>query len=266
MKRLKLTIFLCISSLALLSQKVQIVRQYDVPASRQAVAVDDDFFYVVNNMSLTKHDKKDGRLLATWKDPDSLVHHLNSGIVIDGKLYTCNSNYPESPMASSIEVFDPKTLEHIGHHSFGISNGSATWIDYFEGHWYVVFAHYTGRGADGEKDNSWTRITKFNKDWIQTESWIFPKPLLTKFGTRSNSGGFILRDGTIFCTGHDEPEIYVLKFPKTGYTLQWVGTIPMGAEGQGISYEEEEGSLLIYGIIKKDGKVIVTRVSDPQSR
>ncbi len=122
-------------------------------------------------------------------------------------------------MASSIEWFDPETMTHADNHSFGIWNGSATWIDRYAGDWYAAFAHYTGGGSSEGKDNRWIRLARFDEEWRQVESRIFTKKLIEHFGTRSNSGGFIL-DGKIYCTGHDEPELYVLEFPEKGYEFQ----------------------------------------------
>jgi hypothetical protein len=62
-------------------QEADVVRRYDVPEARQGVAVDEEFFYVMNNDNLTKHRKSDGALVKTWWDEDSLLHHLNSGII-----------------------------------------------------------------------------------------------------------------------------------------------------------------------------------------
>ncbi|MFC2081117.1 hypothetical protein ACFLR8_02790 [Bacteroidota bacterium] len=241
-------------------ERGMIIRSYDVPSSKQGVAVDSLCFYVINNSSITKHHKSDGRMLKLWEDEDTLIHHLNSGIIIDGKLYTVNSNYPDFPMASSIEIFDPESLDHINNHSFGIFNGSATWMDEHNGYWFVAFAHYTGRGSDPGKSNAWTRLVKFNREWTQLESWIFPKELISKFESRSNSGGVILSDGRILCTGHDNYEVYVLEFPQKGYTLNWTGTIPVGSYGQGIAYEKVDNSEYIYGVIKSENKVVVTKI------
>ena len=243
------------------NQKTTVLREYNIASAKQAVAVDSSFFYVVNNSSISKHLKSNGELVSSWVDNDSILHHLNSGIIIDDKLYSCNSNYPESPMASSIEIFDPKTMKHIGNHSFGIFNGSATWLDKFEDYWYVAFAHYTGRGSEPGKNNTWTRLVKFDEQWRQIESWIFPEKLVEQFETKSNSGGVILSDGRILCTGHDNFEIYVLKFPEKGYTLKWTATIPVGSFGQGIAYEKQGISELIYGIIKKENKVVVSKIN-----
>lgn len=234
------------------------VKRYKVPASEQGVAVDEQHFYVINNNSITKHSKKDGTLIALWADSTGVIKHLNSGIIINRKLYCTNSNYPESPMASSIEVFDPKTLTHIGNHSFGILNGSATWIDLYEGYWYVGFAHYTGQGATESKDNTWTRLVRFDKEWRQIASWIFPQEVIEAFQTRSNSGGFIDNDGLIYCTGHDVPTLYVLSFPQMGYTLQLEDTLQVANEGQGIALDDYGPEKLVYGIIRSENAVVVS--------
>jgi len=248
------------NSLLSQSKEAMIVRTYEVPSSRQGVAVDSLYFYVINNSSITKHLKSDGLMVGLWEDEDSLIHHLNSGIVIDGRLYAVNSNYPEFPMASSIEIFDAGTLKHIQNHSFGIFNGSTTWLDEYDGSWFVAFAHYTGSGSEPGKSNAWTRLVKFDREWRQLESWIFPKELLNRFDPKSNSGGLILPDGKIVCTGHDNFELYLLEFPKKGYTLNWINTLPVGSYGQGIAYEKIGNSEYIYGVIKKENRIVVTKI------
>jgi hypothetical protein len=262
MKRILLNILFIVFCTTLHSQSdsPNIVRTYQVTSSRQAVAVDSTYLYVINNSSITKHRKEDGKQVLAWEDKDSIIHHLNSGIIIDGKLYTINSNYPQIPMASSIEIFDPVTLSHIGNHSFGIFNGSATWLDEHEGYWYVAFAHYTGKASEPGKTNFWSRLVKFDKEFRQLESWIFPDKLIHSFGTMSNSGGVILPNGKILCSGHDNYELYLLDFPSKGYTLIWRDTYPVGSYGQGIAYELEGDSLLIYGVVKKENKVVVSRI------
>src|SRR5688500_10982329 len=128
-------------------QQAKEVRRFEVSQAKQAVAVDKDYFYVINNSSISKHRKNDGKLMASWDGTqEGMLTHLNSGMVIEGKLYCAHSNYPEEPMASSVEVFDTQTLEHIDNHSFGIMTGSATWIDHYQGYWWIGFAHYTGKG------------------------------------------------------------------------------------------------------------------------
>ncbi|NMH86845.1 YncE family protein [Flavivirga algicola] len=263
LKMYKKYVFLSIAFMLFLipsnAQEFKVVKTYEVQQAKQGVAVDGDYFYVVNNSNIVKYTRKASNQVKQWKDTSGAIKHLNSGIIINGKLYCTNSNYPESPMASSIEIFDPETLMHIDNVSLGIYIGSATWLDFYNGYWYVAFAHYTGRGSSEGKTNSWTQLVKFTKDWQRIEGWVFPKILIGKFGTRSNSGGFITKEGTIYATGHDDKELYKLKFPKIGHTLIWKNTYSIPYEGQGIALDAStEKSLTLFGIIKKDNKVIQT--------
>ncbi|HJT74001.1 MAG TPA: hypothetical protein VJ720_08285, partial [Chitinophaga sp.] len=166
------------------AQQAVELQQFKPAEAKQGVAVDAAHFYVINNSTITKHEKSGGRQVASWDGTKDSVKHLNSGIVIKGKLYCANSNYPQSPMAGSIEIFDAATLKHERSHSFGIGYGSVTWIDQRNGYWWVVFANYTGRGSSEGKDNRWTMLVKFTMEWQMVESWIFPPQVIERFGTR----------------------------------------------------------------------------------
>jgi hypothetical protein len=253
---------LFILPLGVQGQQVKEIRRFVVPQAKQAVAVDTDYFYVINNSSITKHRKEDGKLMASWDGTqEGILTHLNSGMVIGEKLYCAHSNYPDQPMASSIEVFDTRTLEHIDNHSFGIMIGSATWIDQYGEYWLVGFAHYSGKGASEGKDTRWTSVVKFNQEWQQVESWIFSKQLIDKFMPKSNSGGVIGKDGLLYCTGHDKAELYVLQIPDKGYTLQYLKTIPTTIEGQGIGLDKSiKDRLVFYGISRAGNTVIVNEI------
>lgn len=258
MRILFISIFIFFTN-QLTAQKVETVKVFTVEKAHQAVAVDESHFYVINNSEIVKYDKLTGRKISLWKDDSGEIKHLNSGVVIDGKLYCANSNFPEIPIASSIEIFDTRTMQHAGNYSFGIDIGSATWIDSYEGNWYVVFAHYPGKNSEPGKDNRWTQLVKFSPDGIRQESWIFPKELIEKFGNYSNSGGFFSSEGVIYATGHDDKELYLLSLPEKGYTLKWLGTIPAPFEGQGIAADPADSGV-IYGISRKNSQVIAGRL------
>jgi hypothetical protein len=243
------------------SQDAKEIRRFSISEVRQAVAVDKNHFYVINNSTITKHKKNDGELIAKWDGSASGVKHLNSGVVIKRRLYCANSNFPDSPMASSIEIFDVNTLRHIGTHSFGIFIGSATWIDKKGGDWYVGFAHYAGRGSTEGKDTRWTSVVKFSKKWHFVESWIFPENILEVFKPMSNSGAAWGNDGKLYCTGHDKPEIYVMEIPQIGYTLKHLRTIKAPSFGQGIAFDRTvKNKMLLYGISRQDNLVIVSEI------
>jgi len=124
--------------------KARIVDQFETFDARQGVAVDAHHFYAVNNFRITKHDKKSGKPLLQWDGgPESAepLIHLNSGMVLDGKLYAAHSNYPIWPMTSSLEIWDTETMKHIETHGFGVLLGSFAWIDRFENSWWGAFAN-----------------------------------------------------------------------------------------------------------------------------
>ena len=243
-------------------QQLDSIKSFDAPAARQAVAVSGNFLFAIDNVTIEQYDKATGQKLKTWKDDSGALKHLNSGLVLDNKLYCAHSNFPETPMASSIEVFDPETLEPIESHSLGIDIGSATWIDRFEGHWYIAFAHYSsGSGQESGKDNRWTQLVKFTDDWQRVGGWIFPKAIFEKFGNMSNSGGYITDEGDIIITGHDHKELYRLAFPKMGYTLQWTETWPAPFQGQGIAVDPEDKAI-IYGISRSQKKIVKARLPE----
>lgn len=250
-------VFLWLSLLptAALCQKIETHKVYPTTSAKQAVAVDSRFIYVINNAEILKLDKSSGQQVGIWQDSSGNIKHLNSGVIVENKLYCANSNFPETPMASSIEIFDPVTMSPIGSHSFGIDIGSATWIDWYEGHWYVVFAHYTGHGGEAGKTNQWTQLIKYTPDWVRVGGWIFPEDLIQKFDHYSNSGGFLSSEGKIYATGHDHKELYLLALPKQGYTLDWSATIPAPFEGQGIAQDPAQQDL-IFGIIRSKNQVI----------
>ncbi len=110
----------------------------------QAVAADGGHFYAIDDRAIAKYEKATGRLAGKWEGPkDGPIIHLDSGAVIEGKLYAAHSNYPQEPMTSSVEVWDVATMEHVDSHSLGIQLGSLTWLDRApDGVWWGTFANY----------------------------------------------------------------------------------------------------------------------------
>jgi hypothetical protein len=246
---------------AIQAQKATELKRFQLSQVQQGVAVDPTHFYVINNHSITKHRKKDGIQVGSWQDTTGLLKHMNSGVVLDRKLYCTHSNYPDVPMASSIEIFDTSTLRHIGTHSFGLFPGSVTWADFHQGHWWVAFANYSNKASAEGRDNRWTTLVKYDKNWQQREAWAFPANVLLAFSPYSTSGGTWGPDGLMYCTGHDKQELYVLKLPERGHTLHYVKTIPTVSEGQAFAIDRSiKNKLVLYGITRNDNYVIVSVV------
>ena len=227
--------------------------EFVVPEAGQGVAVDGRYFYALDNTTIAKYDKKTGVLAKRWvQEKGGPLIHIDGGMVRDGKLYAAHSNYPAWPMASSLEIFDAATLEHIGSHSFGINWGSLTWVDFHDGFWWMVFANYDqpygpNRTPYGNKLN--TQLIKFTPDFRMLEGWTLPKPLLDRFGVMSNSGGSWGPDGFLYLTGHDLGELYKMRLPRVGSVLELVETFPMNIRGQGIAWDASTPGV-IYGVIR----------------
>jgi len=233
------------------------VGEFVIPEANQGVGVDAKHFYAVDNQTIGKYDKKTGKLVKKWQaDKKGPFLHLDSAMVMDGRLYAAHSNYPEWPMTSSLEIFDVDAMEHVASHSFGIQWGSLTWVDWHDSHWWMTFANYDrpfgpNKTSYGYKAN--TVMVKFTRDFRPLESWTLPKVLLDKFEDMSNSGGSWGPDGFLYLSGHDPAEIYRMRLPKAGSVLEVIDIIPMNIRGQGIAWDRSQPGV-IYGIIRATAK------------
>lgn len=243
-------------------RRAQEIRRVPAVEASQGVAADEDHLYAITNYVIGKYNKKTGERVGGWEcERGKPLIHLDGGVVRDGVLWCSHSNFPGVPMTSSIETWDTATMEHIGSYSFGIRSGSATWIDFYDGFRYVTFAHYRQhvRADESDRDPTWTELIQFDGDWNRRQAWIYPADLIGKLGGFSLSGGVFTPDGKMWCSGHDNREVYVLSFPTGGSTLVWEETIPMPMPGQGIALDPTDRTLL-YGIDRPTKEIVVTRV------
>lgn len=225
------------------------LRTYDAPEATQGVAVDARHFYPVANSVLAKYELASGVRVDLWEAPDPpLVRHMNSCLA-DGALIRCaNSNYPATPMASSIESFDAATLEHAGSVSLGMMDeGSLTWFDRFADGWIAGFAHYDASGGLAYKDHTFSSIITFDAGWRRTGGWTFPASVMERLAPHAASGGALGPDGWLYLLGHDRPELYVVGRPPMGPTLVHLATIDVEAEGQAFSWAQD-GTRTVYAI------------------
>lgn len=236
------------------------IARYDAAEAVQGVAVDARYFYAIANRAIGKYDKATGKRIAGWDRPeDGPLTHLDSGVIIDHLLYCAHSNYPWEPMASSVEIWSPDPLEHTGTHSFGIEWGSFTWVDRFAGEWWGVFANYNqvmGRSRQAYGNSYRTSLVKFDDRWRRLESWVFPDTVVRRILPMSISGGSWGPDSLLYCTGHDRRELYVLRLPAGGSTLQLVEIVPVPVPGQGIAWDRSAPGVL-YGIDRSRRQVVV---------
>lgn len=258
-KAIILVVLFLTSSLFSFSQssetKFKTVKTFEAKEAHQGIAVDAKFVYAINSRAIEKLDKNTGEFVAEWNETTGRLNHFDGGVVVNDKLYCAHSNYPRIPMTSSIEIFDTKDLTHIGSHSFGIKYGSCTWADFHDNSWWVCFAHYDKFQEELTYDNRWSVLVKFDKNWQEQESWIFPDNVLAEFKPMSCSGGSWGPDGNIYVTGHDSAKVYVLQIPEMGSVLQFVKSVPVDIRGQGIAWDRS-GKKYLYGIERKQNLII----------
>ncbi|MDB6005137.1 MAG: hypothetical protein JWR15_2124, partial [Prosthecobacter sp.] len=234
----------------------QEMRRFKAEEAHQGVAVDDAHFYAITNAAIGKYRKDNGERVGGWKEAkQGHIKHLNAGVVLDGKLYCAHSNFPEVPMKSSVEIWDPQTMQHLESIDVSTAGGSLTWVDRREGMWYACFAQYAKTG-----DPAKTRIVMFDAQWKMLGELGFPAEAVAKFGKNSSSGGSFGPDGNLFITGHDAQELYRLDLPAKGDVLLWQGEMPISAHGQAFAWDCAEPGVF-YSIDRKTSEVIVSRIT-----
>ncbi len=218
-------------------------------SATQAAAADAVFVYAVSSTGIAKLVRATGEQTAVSTGKAS---HLNSAVLIDGKLYSAHSNFPLKPDQGEIRVLDPKTMKLEIFHRFEKPPGSLTWALKREGSWWCHFAHY---GADNGK----SRLVRYDGKWRETGRWEYPPEVVEDWGTMSSSGGIWLGD-TLLVTGHDKKLIYRLKLPQQGTTLIHLATLPSPFPGQGIAIDPKSGGLV--GIDRGRKRVVFAKLED----
>lgn len=236
--------------------------RWQVPEANQAAAVDATHFYGIGNRTIVKHRKSDGVRVGMWAGPaDGPIVHFNAGYVTQRRLVLAHSNFPQLPMASSLETFDTGTMQPVATLSLGIRLGSLTWAVRHRGFWWACFANYNDAGTTPGFDQRWTYFGQFDDTWQLLQSWLFPPSVVATWGRSSCSGGDWGPDGLLYVTGHDAPELYVLRLPRQGVVLEHVTTIATPFEGQAWAWDRSvRGGRVIYGISRRQREVVAARI------
>lgn len=233
--------------------------------ANQGVAVDDKFFYGISNTKIVKYEKKSGKIISTWKadtKQKAFAHfkHLNSGAVINGKLYCAHSRFGVDPNDNSLEIWDvtKEQIKHLETIRLPRKYGSFTWIDkHPDGSWWMCFAVY------GKTENKKTRLVKYkfaDNEFIEEKSWQFPVEVANEWGSMSCSGGSWGKDGFLYTTGHDHEKAFVLKVEDQKLELIRVEK-NLDLYGQGIAWDRFEKEPILWGI-KKRKKITKTLIPE----
>jgi len=222
----------------------RVVREIDAPEAHQAAAADERFFYAIANRVVAKYDRETGTRVAVSTGP---AEHLNSGFLLEGRLYCAHSNFPKLPEKSEIKVLDTESMELTTFHDFGNFGGSLTWCLKKDGRWWCHFAKY---GAD----NAGSFLVEFDDGWKELRRFTWPADVIGRLGKNSLSGG-VWQGEMLVVTGHDDPLLFRVRLPETGSVLQLIDTQTIPFSGQGIAADPVGGGLV--GIQRKAKKLIV---------
>lgn len=249
------------------------VREYAAPEARQGVAVDASHIYAIVNTIIAKYDKQTGALVSRWTSPrGGPIRHINSCYAADAKLWCANSNFPEVPMGSSIEIFDSETMTHLQSHSLGLlDEGSLTFFEPCQDGFLAGFAHYEGSGGTGYKSSRYGSIVTYDAQWRRTGGWLIPEAVQARMAPHAASGGSIGPDGLLYLLGHDRTEMYVLAKPRLGPVLLHLATLEIAAEGQALAWDRTVPGRRLYAISRPNGVIRAfdvpeIRVDHPDAR
>jgi hypothetical protein len=218
------------------------LRTYEAAEANQGVAVDRDSFYPIDNTVVARYGRSDGRFVTRWSGPSGgLIRHLNSCLADAGRLWCAHSNYPVTPMGSSVEVFETATMRHVESVSLGMTEaGSLTWFDRYGDGWIAGFAHYDGNGGLPDRGHQFSSVVTFDDRWRRTGGWLFPASVMAPMAPYAASGGAVGPDGWLYLLGHDKPELYVVARPTMGPAMIHVATVTIEAEGQAFAWSPDD--------------------------
>lgn len=233
------------------------IAEFPAIEAGQGAAADDKYFYAIVNYVIGKYRRDNGEFVSRWVSTrGGPIGHLNSCFTEGGKLLCANSNHPNLPMASSIEVFDTKTMSHIDSKSLGVMDeGSLVWFDHYKDGWIAGFAHYDDETGLPFKDHSYASVVTYDSEWRRIGGYALPKAVLDRMAPQAASGGAIGDDGRLYLLGHDRREMYVMDFPKMGPVLDHVATIEVPTEGQAFAFDPKNPRQ-VWGISRPRRSVV----------
>lgn len=235
------------------------------PEANQGVASDGTHVYAIDNDRIGKYRISDGQRVASWQGERRLFPHMNSCTVAGRELICAASNYPAVPQTSAVEIFDTQTLRHLRTVSLGLGRGSLTVMDRHAGKYWAVFANYAGKGGEPGRDHRYTLLVRMDDRFRQEAAWTFPPAILARFAPKSCSGLSWSKDGRLYVTGHDRPEIYELALPDAGSTLELRRTIGFASPGQAIDWDPAMPGRL-WSIDRAHAEMIASQISTDGDR
>lgn len=233
------------------------VTAFTAEEARQGAASDGEAVYVVDNSAIGKYAIGSGTKIASFRGDPERFPHLNSCTLAQGSLVCASSNYPAVPHRGTVEFFDSQTLEHTGSRAMPDNPGSLTALDRHDGHWWAVFANYDAKGGLAGRDHRHTVFARLADDFSVERHYRLPETVLSRIAPKSISGSGWSEGGCLFLTGHDKPEVYVMRLPEEGETLVHVDTLATATFGQAIDIDPARPGLL-WSVDRRTRRVVAS--------
>lgn len=247
---------------AALAQPVAIeVRRLSAAEANQGAAADARSVYAIDNSRIARYDKASGRRLAEWRGDPARFPHINSCIVRRRELVCAASNYPARPMTSEALWFDAASLRLRRVRALPVSEGSLTWLDWRDGGWWAGYANYDGKGGVPGRDHRRTMVVRYSSAFALRATYLFPAGVLARFAPRSTSGGAWGPGGLLYVTGHDRPELYAMRLPRSGSVLEHVATVRTPTGGQAFGWDPRSRDRL-WSIDRASRELVLSRVPE----
>ena len=93
-----------------------------------------------------------------------------------------------------------------------------------------------------------------------TGQWLLPPELLARLSPYSISGASWSSAGFLAVTGHDRPEIYLVRLPRKPGMAKLEAVVPVTTEGQAIDWEPGHRKLL-WSISRRDRALVLSDLS-----
>ncbi|MGD9811328.1 MAG: hypothetical protein AB7U35_08345 [Sphingobium sp.] len=235
------------------------MRSYFAEEARQGVASDGRFFYAIDNSRIGQYRIDSGQKISEWQGDPKSFPHINSCTLVGDELACASSNYPALPQRSTVEFFGLNPIRHLRSVVLDATPGSLTAMDRHKGSWWAAFANYDEKGSEPGHDHRDTWLVQYDDDFHALRRWTFPDEVLRRFAPSSCSGLSWAGSGLLLASGHDRPEIYVLRLPETGNILDHVATLPVASHGQAIDMDPTKPDIL-WSIDRNSKRVLASKL------
>jgi hypothetical protein len=223
--------------LAVSAPQAATIERLPAVEANQGVAAGKHYVYAISNHEIGKYDKRTGARVDHWEGDPAHFKHMNSCTLDSGELVCAASNYPEVPQRSMIETFDAGKLRHKSTTLLDGFPGSLTVLTRHGGNWWAVFANYDDKGDAPGRDHRATMVVELDRKLREKRRLTFPDSVLERFAPKSCSGAAWGKDGLLYVTGHDRPELYAMRISAKGTVLEHVATYAIPTNGQAIDWD-----------------------------